>query len=230
CPLAPSQRKSQREQEKADGAWICIWSKRPNEGEQCAKNEGHNPATVTANGWSAPGTTGPKKKSRMVTTASPITRMSTSVDDWRESSREEMEQSRSRPAAIRQHLVRGRVWLGHHAKQIAAGILKHHEIRAKLIPPGVARRPEVQQTIYLGGLVRCIEIEVDPTPSPRAPVSRLKRKIGPLALRITQDHPTTPCRLPRHVVESPPPESDWPIEAKKGDDDGPNLHLTQIRH
>jgi len=147
------------------------------------------------------------------------------ANGWRESSGEELERSRSRPAAIGQHLVRRRVWLGHHAKQIATGILKHHEIRARLIPPGVARRPEVQQTVYLGGLVRCIEIEVDPTPSPRAPVSRLKRKIGPLALPITQDHPTTPCRLARHVVESRLPESDCSIEVKTVDDDGPNLHL-----
>jgi len=89
------------------------------------------------------------------------------------------------PAAIGQRRVRRLVWLRDHAKQVAAGILKHDEIRTRPVPPGVERRPEVQQPVYLGGLVSRIEIKVDPTTSPRASVSRLKRKIRPLALRIT---------------------------------------------
>jgi len=128
------------------------------------------------------------------------------------------------PAAIGQRRVRRLVWLRDHAKQVAAGILKHDEIRTRPVPPGVARRPEVQQPVYLGGLVSRIEIKVDPTPSPRASVSRLKGKIRPLALRITKDHPTTLCWLTRYVVERRLPECDRAIAVKAMNDDGPDLH------
>ena len=53
----------------------------------------------------------------------------------------------------------------HDAEEGASRVLKHNEVVSSAIPPGISPRSQSDQSLNFGFLVRCVEVEMKPTPA-----------------------------------------------------------------
>src|SRR5262249_52476688 len=73
-----------------------------------------------------------------------------------------------------QHLISRRIGLLHDAGEGTTPAFKYNEVPSHANPAGTSPRPQSDQALNFGRLVRGIEVEMKPPPAPWTPIATLE--------------------------------------------------------
>src|SRR5262249_54834197 len=119
-----------------------------------------------------------------------------------------------------------RLRLLNHAEEVVVRIRQDNEVLAWPVSPRIARRPELEQSLYLSLAVVCIEVEVQSTSLAGSPSrDSVQRHVGSSSLRIAKNYPAVCRSFSRNVVQRLLPKRQHLVELVTTDDDRADLHF-----